>query len=107
MFASSFDGDWDKYIDDFATTAIGKNFDESWNHVQGYPGVKSPTIKDWFQAHAIEAGNYVAAYPQPTVKQVWKALAVEQAFEQVLDNPAAAEALKHPALKPLLELASA
>ena len=36
-----------------------------------------------------------------------KALAVEQAFEQVLDDPAAAEALKHPALKPLLELASA
>lgn len=31
MFCSSFDGDWDKYIDDFAATAIGLNFDESWN----------------------------------------------------------------------------
>lgn len=107
MFASSFDGDWDKYIDDFAATDIGKNFDETWSHVQGYPGVKSPTIKDWFQAHGTEAGNYVAAYPQPTVKQVWKALALERAFEQVLDNPGAAEALKNPALKPLLDLASA
>jgi hypothetical protein len=106
MFASSFDGDWDPYIDDFATTAIGLNFDESWNHVQGYPGVKSPTVKDWFQEHVVEAGNYVAAYPRPTVQQVWRALAVQQAFDQVLDNPAAAEALQNPALKPLAELAA-
>ena len=28
------------------------------------------------------------------------------AFQQVLDNPDAAEALKHPALKPLLDEAS-
>ena len=106
MFASSFDGDWDKYIDDFATTAIGLNFDESWNHVHGYPGVRSPAVKDWFMAHAIEAGNFLCAYPEPTVKQVLRALAVQQAFQQVLDNPDAAEALQHPALKPLLELAA-
>jgi hypothetical protein len=106
MFASSFDGDWDKYIDDFATTAIGLNFDESWNHVHGYPGVKSPTVKDWFMAHAIEAGNFVCAYPEPTVKQVLRALAVQKAFQRVLDTPGAAEALQHPALKPLLELAA-
>jgi hypothetical protein len=106
MFCSSFDGDWDKYIDDFATTAIGLNFDESWNHVQGYPGVTSPTVKDWFKAHAVKADNFVVAYPKPTVKEVWKALAVQQAFQQVLDNPASAEALQHPALKPLLELAA-
>ena len=106
MFCSSFDGDWDTYIDDFATTTIGKNFDETWEHVQGYPGVKSPTIKDWFQAHAVEAGNFVCAYPKPTVKQVWRALAVQQAFEQVLNNPGAAEALQNPALKPLADLAA-
>jgi hypothetical protein len=106
MFASSFDGDWDKYIDDFAVTAIGQNFDESWNHVKGYPGVKDPSIKDWFKAHAVKAGNYVCAYPEPTVKQVLRALAVQQAFQQVLDDPDAAEALQHPALKPLLEQAA-
>jgi hypothetical protein len=105
MFASSFDGDWDKYIDDFAATAIGLNFDETFGHTQGYPGVRSPAVKDWFMAHAIEAGNFVAAYPEPTVKQVLRALAVQRAFQQVLDNPSAAEALQHPALKPLLDLA--
>jgi hypothetical protein len=106
LFASTFDGDWDPYIDDFATTAIGQNFDETWNHVQGYPGVKSPTVKDWFKAHAVKAGNFVCAYPQVSVKQVWKALALQQAFQQALDTPGAAEALQHPALKPLADLAA-
>jgi hypothetical protein len=105
MFASSFDGDWDKYIDDFAATAIGLNFDETFVHTYEYPGVKSPAVKDWFMARAIEAGNFVAAYPEPTVKQVLRALEVDKAFQQVLDNPGAAAALQHPALKPLLELA--
>ena len=106
VFCSSFDGSWDQYIDDFATTAIGQDFDNMWGHVQGYPGRKSPTVKDWFAAHQAQAGNFVCAYPEPTVKQVWRALAVQQAFQQVLDDPAAAEALQHPALKPLLELAA-
>ena len=106
MFCSSFDGSWDDYIDDFATTAIGQDFDMTWGHVEGYPGVKSPDVKDWFAAHAVQAGNFVAAYPEPTVKEVWKALALQKTFEQVLDTPGAAEALQHPALKPLLDLAA-
>ena len=52
------------------------------------------------------AGNFVAAYPEPTVKQVLKALAVNEAFQRVLDDPAAEEALQHPALAPLLEKAA-
>jgi hypothetical protein len=88
MFCSSFDGSWDTYIDDFAATAIGQDFDVTWGHVQGFPGIKSPDVKDWFMAHAVQAGNFVAAYPEPTVKQVWRALALQKTFEQVLDTPA-------------------
>jgi hypothetical protein len=106
MFASSFDGPWDVYIDDFATTDIGLNFDETWKHVKDYPGVKSPTIKEWFKERTVVAGNFFAAYPEPTVKQVLKALALQKAFQQVLDTPGAEEALQHPALKPLLERAA-
>ena len=106
MFASSFDGPWDVYIDDFATTDIGLNFDETWKHVQGYPGVKSPNVKEWFKEHTVVAGNFVAAYPEPTVQQVLKALVVQEAFQRVLDDPGAAEALQHSALKPLLEQAA-
>jgi hypothetical protein len=106
MFASSFDGPWDTYIDDFARTDIGRAFDDTWQHAQGYPGVKSPDIKEWFKEHTVVAGNYLAAYPKPTVKEIWKALAVNEAFQRVLDDPAAAEALQHPALKPLLDKAA-
>ena len=50
-------------IDDFARTDIGRAFDDTWQHVQGYPGVKSPDIKEWFKEHTVVAGNYLAAYP--------------------------------------------
>ena len=106
MFCSSYDGDFDPYINDFAATIVGPNFDEIWNNVEGYPGVKSPSVHDWFKAHAIRADHYVVAYPKPTVQQVWHALAVQEAFEKVLDTPGASEALQDPALKPLLELAA-
>jgi hypothetical protein len=41
-----------------------------------------------------------------TVKDIWRAQAVAAEFDQVLDNPDAAEALQQPALKPLLDLAA-
>ncbi len=106
LFCSSFDGSWDKYIDDFATTYIANIFDAVFSHCEGYPGLTAPNIKDWFLANAQEAVAYLSAYPDATVKQIWKALAVEKAFQQVLDNPAAEQVLQAPALKPLLEQAA-
>jgi hypothetical protein len=107
-FASSFDGTWDKYIDDFATTAVRELFDAVFSHCEGYPGLQDiDALKDWFMANAVEAANYVCVYPTANVKDIWKALAVQDAFQGVLDNPEAEQALRHPALKPLLELAAA
>ena len=106
MFASSFDGSWDTYIDDFGSPAAKNIFDTALSHCEGYPGITHPTIKDWIVAHQIEASAFGSVYPEVTVKQIWKALAVQQAFQEVLDNPAAEEALQHPALKPLLDQAS-
>jgi hypothetical protein len=37
------------------------------------------------------------------VKEIRKASRVNAAFQRVLDDPAAAKALQHPALEPLLE----
>jgi hypothetical protein len=106
MFCSSFDGSWDKYIQDFVATVIGQMIDRNLQHVEGWVGIKDPRASQWLLEHAVPAVGYNGAYPKPTVKQVWNALAVQQAFQRVLDNPGAAEALKHPALKPLLELAA-
>jgi hypothetical protein len=38
--------------------------------------------------------------------QIVKAQRLQEAFQQVLDTPGAAEALQHPALKPLLDEAA-
>jgi hypothetical protein len=107
MFCSSFDGTWDKYIDDFATTYISHMFDVVFSHAEGWPGLEdTDVVKDWFQAQSEEAATYFSAYPNGTVKQIWKALALQRAFQEVLDNPQAERALQDPALKPLLEQAS-
>jgi hypothetical protein len=106
LFCSSFDGSWDKYIDDFATTYIANNFEAAFSHCEGYPGIKNPGIKDWFMTNAQEAVAYITAYPDASVKEIWKALTVEKAFQDVLDNPAAEQALQAPALKPLLDQAA-
>jgi hypothetical protein len=106
LYCSSFDGTWDKYIDDFADTFVGELFEENWSHIEGFPGVADPSVKDWLMAHTHEAIAFDSGYPEATVKEIWKALAVQRAFQQVLDNPEAEQALKHPALKPLLDQAA-
>jgi hypothetical protein len=52
------------------------------------------------------AAAYWNALADLTIPQITKAKAVDRAFQQVLDNPAAAQPLQHPALQPLLEQAS-
>jgi hypothetical protein len=108
LFCSSFDGTWNKYIDDFAVAdnAVSQSFAEFWSHIEGYPGITDPSVRDWLTAHQYEALAYDSSYPEPTVKQIWKALELQHAFQQVLDNPEAEQALMHPALKPLLEQAA-
>ena len=105
VFISSFDGDWDKYIEDFAGSYSGVVLDRVLGHCEGFPGLQDPGVKDWIAGQEASAVGFAAAYPGATVRQVWRALAVERAFEQVLDDPAARPALQAPALKPLLDLA--
>jgi hypothetical protein len=49
----------------------------------------------------VSAAAYARNYPG-TVKQLRKANRLQAAFDQVLDDPRAEEALSHPALQPLL-----
>jgi hypothetical protein len=107
MFCSSFDGTWDNYIDDFASTYIGTIFDSIFSHCEGYPGIADAGVKDWLMKYQQEASAYISAYPKASVKEIWKALEVQKAFQQVLDDPAAEQAMTAPALHPLLEQAAA
>ncbi|MFG2882059.1 hypothetical protein ACGFYV_07000 [Streptomyces sp. NPDC048297] len=102
MFASVFDGSWDAYIDDFAHTQVGANFDRFFSHDEGFPGVTDPGVKDWFVANQAPANAFVSAYPGLTVQQVWKDQRVSEAFQAVLDTPEFRAALENPANAELL-----
>ena len=52
------------------------------------------------------AAGYYHALGEHTMPQIRKADRVEQAFQRVLDDPAAEQALGQPALKPLLDEAA-
>jgi hypothetical protein len=106
-FITSFDGPWDAYMEDFFTSGPTLAlFDAIFRHTEGYDGLPDRAALKAFVLGAEEAAAaYQRNYPG-TVKEIRKALRVNDAFQRVLDDPAAGEALQHPALKPLLDEAA-
>ena len=106
-FITSFDGPWDAYMEDFFTSGPTLAlFDVVFRHVEGYEGLPD---REALKAFILGAEETAAAYQRNyggTVKEIRKALRVNEAFQRVLDDPAAADALQHPALKPLLDEAA-
>src|SRR3954470_12606324 len=106
-FITSFDGPWDAYMEDFFTSGPTLAlFDAIFRHVDGYEGL--PDLQA-VQAFVLGAEQTAAAYQRNyagTVKELRKGLRVNDAFQRVLDDPNAGDALQHPALKPLLDEAA-
>jgi hypothetical protein len=106
-FITSFDGPWDAYMEDFFTSGPTLAlFDVIFRHTEGYDGFAD---LDALKAFILGAEETAAAYQRNyggTVKEIRKALRVNEAFQRVLDDPAAGEALQHPALRPLLDEAA-
>ena len=106
-FITSFDGPWDAYMEDFFTSGPTLElFDVIFRHTEGYEGLPDLAALKAFILGAEEtAGAYQRNYGG-TVKEIRKALRVNEAFQRVLDDPGAADALQHPALRPLLDEAA-
>jgi hypothetical protein len=106
-FITSFDGPWDAYMEDFFTSGPTLAlFDAVFQHVEGYDGL--PDLQA-VKAFVLGAEQTAAAYQRNyggTVKEIRKSLRVNDAFQRVLDDPDAGDALQHPALKPLLDEAA-
>jgi hypothetical protein len=43
-------------------------------------------IKEFLTAHQVTAAAYIGRYPDATVKEILKALRVQTAFQQLLDE---------------------
>ena len=132
LWTTTFETDWDPYLDD-ALLLIGvEPFIDWMKHTmeaeqlmswiaqaggrdalaQGGEALQevvqsnSGGLKQIIQSVQVPAIAYWNMLSDQTVPQIRKAARVDQAFQQVLDDPAAEQALQQPVLKPLLEQAA-
>ncbi len=85
LFATAYDGDWDAYINDFATK-IPDLMDLLFQNVEGWPGIDSPDVKDFIAEHQITAAGWFVANPQVTVVDVRRMQRTEHALNEFLDT---------------------
>ena len=85
LFATAYDGDWDPYIDDFATK-ITDQMDVIFTACEGWPGIRSPKVKDWIANHQIPAEGWYVAHPDLTVRDIHRLKRVGKAVDEFLDS---------------------
>ncbi|MFE2467794.1 hypothetical protein [Streptomyces mirabilis] len=135
LWATTFETEWDPYIDDAFLTVGFEHFVDWMQHTTEWDTKIAPWIersgglealtgdktREGFEEHILanmagmkqilqDGQQQAAAYVNPvgslTMPEIAKAHQINAAFQEVLDNPAAEEALQHPALKPLLAQAA-
>ena len=84
LFATTFDGDWDSYIDDFGSK-LPDQLDAIFGECVDYPGIRSPEIKDYIRKYQVTADDWFSAYPNTTVRQIKKGQRILKAWEELLD----------------------
>ena len=85
LFATAYDGEWDAYIDDFVTK-IPNSMDLIFSNLEGWPGIHSPSAKDYIAKHQIAADAWYVANPNLTVAQTRRLERVGKALEEFLDK---------------------
>lgn len=84
LFATAYDGDWDTYIDDFATKIPDylDIIDSAW---EGWPGIRSPHAKDYLAKHQVTAEGWFVANDL-TVAETRRLKRIGQAVDEFLDK---------------------
>ena len=85
LFATAYDGEWDPYIEDFATK-IPDEMDIIFSAFEGWPGIHSPDVKDWIVKHQIPAEGWYVAHPDLTVAESARLKRVGNAVDELLDK---------------------
>jgi hypothetical protein len=128
LWCTTFETDWDPYLDDTMLLFGVDNFIDWMRHVEeadvlgdwlqqagGADALRQPEeerrktvqqfgggLKRIIQSVQAPATGYYNALAEHTMPHIRKADRVEKAFQTVLDDPAAEQALGQPALKPLM-----
>jgi len=85
LFATAYDGDFDPYIDDFATK-IPNAMDLWLCNCEGYPGMRSGKAKQWIFDHQIAAEAWYVNSPNLTAAETRRLEKVGKAVEELLDK---------------------
>ena len=84
LFASTFDGDWDQYLNDFGAL-IPDLIDIVFEEVEDYPGIRSPDIKDYIVKSQVTSTYFYSAYPDASVRDIRKAMKIKRGLDVLLD----------------------
>ena len=84
LFATAYDGEWDAYIDDFATR-IPDYLDVLNAGWEGWPGIRSPEAKDYLAKHQVTAEGWFVANDL-TVAETRRLKRVGKALDEFLDK---------------------
>jgi hypothetical protein len=86
LFATAYDGDFDPYIDDFASK-IPNAMDLWLCNCEGYPGMRNPkAAADWIANHQIAAEAWYVNSPNLTAAETRRLEKVGKAVEEFLDK---------------------
>jgi hypothetical protein len=85
IFATTFDGDWDPYIDDFITN-IPDYLDIMNSAWEGWPGIHHPDAKDYLAAHQVSAEGWYVGHPDLTVADTDRLVRIGAAVDELLDK---------------------
>jgi hypothetical protein len=85
LFATAYDGDWDDYINDFATK-IPAYMDLLFSAVPGWPGIHDASVKDFIASIQVPAARWYVACPDLTVVETRRLQRLGKAVDEFLDK---------------------
>lgn len=85
LFCTAYDGDWDAYINDFATK-IPKLMDIIFENVEGWPGITNPDVKQFILDHQITATGWYVGVPHLTVNDIRRNDKIVAGLNQAIDD---------------------
>lgn len=85
LFCTAYDGDWDPYINDFATK-IPELMDIIFGNVEGWPGIKSPDVKQFILDHQITATGWYVGVPHLTVNDIRRQNKIVNGINKAIDD---------------------
>ena len=84
LFCTCYDGDWDTYINDFATK-IPEMMDLLFGNIEGWPGIKSPTVKEFILSKQITASAWFVSHPNLTVADITRLEKIGDGLNKLLE----------------------